>query len=153
MFLTCSFVLIAKSCIIPTLFYGLEIYANCDVTSQHKLKIAYNSIARFIFNLHRSGHVTQFAYKIFDISLADYIKSRTIIFLHKVIYTREPSYLFKKLQFSTSTRTKNIICIQHRFLLSNRQFFINTIRTWNELPNYIKKLGAQHYLRQNFSHT
>jgi len=153
MFLTCSFVLIAKSCIIPTLFYGLEIYANCDVTSQHKLKIAYNSIARFIFNLHRSGHVTQFAYKIFDISLADYIKSRTIIFLHKVIYTREPSYLFKKLQFSTSTRTKNIICLQHRFLLSNRQFFINTIRTWNELPNYIKKLGAQHYLRQNFSHT
>jgi len=62
--------LIAKSCIIPTVFYGLEIYANCDVASQHKLKIAYNSIARFIFNVHRSDHVIQFAYKIFDISLA-----------------------------------------------------------------------------------
>jgi len=57
-FLTVSVrLLIAKSCI-PTLFYGLEIYANCDVASQHKLKIAYNSIARFIFNLHRSDHVT-----------------------------------------------------------------------------------------------
>jgi len=120
--------LIAKSCIIPTLFYGLEIYANCDVASQHKLKIAFNSIARFIVNLHRSDHVTQLAYKIFDISLEDYIKSRAIIFLHKVIYTREPSYLFEKLQFSRSTRTKNIICIRH-----------NAIRTWNELPNYIKE--------------
>jgi len=53
--------LIANSCLIPTLFYGLEIYANCDVASQHKLKIAYNSMARFIFNLRRSDHVTQFA--------------------------------------------------------------------------------------------
>jgi len=121
--------LIAKSCIIPTLFYGPEIYANYDVASQHKLRIAYNSISHFIFNMPRSDHVTQFAYKIFDISLADYIKSRTIIFLHKVIYTREPSYLFEKLPFSRSTRTNNIICIRHRFLLSNRQFFINTIRT------------------------
>jgi len=69
--------LIAKSCIIPTLFYGLEIYANYDVASQHKLKIAYNSIALLIFNLHRSH-------------------SRKIIFLHKVLYTREPSYLFEK---------------------------------------------------------
>jgi len=67
------------------------------------------------------------------------MKSRTIIFVHEVIYTREPSYLFEKLQFIRSTRTKNIICIRHRFLLSNRQFFINAIRTWNELSNYIQE--------------
>jgi len=42
------------------------------------------------------------------------------------------SYLFEKLQFSSSTRTKNIICTRHRYLLSRRQFFIYAIRTWNE---------------------
>jgi len=77
--------------------------------NDHVNNSIHSSIARFIFKMHRSDHVTQFAYKIFNISLADYIKSRTIIFLHKVIYTKEPSYLFEKLQFSRSARTKNII--------------------------------------------
>jgi len=86
--------LIAKSCLIPTLFYGLGIYANCDVVRQHKLKIAYNIIARVIS--HARDHVSQFSYKIFDISLVDYMKSRTIVLLHKVIYTRKPSYLKMK---------------------------------------------------------
>jgi len=68
------------------------------------------SISRFIFKMHRSDHVTQL----------DFMKSTIIIYLHKVIYTRKP--LFEKLQLSRSTKTKNIICIRYRFMLSKRQF-------------------------------
>jgi len=46
-------ILIAKSCIIPTLFYGLEIYANCGVASQHKLKIAYEYVGDWYISVYK----------------------------------------------------------------------------------------------------
>jgi len=38
---------IAKTKLTPLLFYGVEVFGNCDATSQHKLLVAFNKVARY----------------------------------------------------------------------------------------------------------
>ncbi|XP_065358619.1 uncharacterized protein LOC135952544 [Calliphora vicina] len=63
------------------------------------------------------------------------LKIRVLIFLHKIIYTQQPEYLFRLLRFGRSPRGKNIIIPHHRKLVSEWQFLINATRLWNTLPH------------------
>ena len=71
----------------------------------------------------------------------DSLKINALTLLHKVIYTQEPSYLFNRIQFAISNRGKQIIQLRHRTLIFEWQFFTNTIRLWNSLPNPLQITG------------
>ena len=79
----------------------------------------------------------------------DLLKIKALILLHKVIYTREPSYLFNRIQFARSNRGKQIIQLKHRTLISECQFFTNTIRLWNSLPNPLQINGNALQFKKN----
>ena len=50
--------LLAKTYLIPTLFYSCEIFANCDTISNRKINVAYNNIARYVFSTKRFEHIS-----------------------------------------------------------------------------------------------
>jgi len=102
--------LIAKVILLPTLFYGIEIFRNCDVRDLRTLTVAFNSVVRYVFNLRRFDHVSELTYKILDLNLTSWIDLRILIFFHKIVTSGEPKYLFNKLTPATSVRTKNYIC-------------------------------------------
>jgi len=72
--------LIAKVILMPTLFYGIEIFENCDSRDMRTLTVAFNSIVRYVFNLRRFDHVSQLVYNILDLNLTSWIDLRTLIF-------------------------------------------------------------------------
>jgi len=41
-------ILIGKTKLTPLLFYAVEVFGNSDATSQHKLLVAFNNVARYI---------------------------------------------------------------------------------------------------------
>lgn len=130
--------LIAKTYLLPTLFYGVELFAACGPNNEHKLKVAFNNIARYVFAIKRGEHITQSANKIFGMPFKNYLKLRTLLYLHKIVHTKEPEYLYSKLQFSQSSRVKNIVPRRYAFLNSERHFFIFAVRLWNELGMDLK---------------
>ena len=85
--------LVAKCYLIPVLLYGCEIYANCDANDLRKLKVAYNNIARYIFNRGIRDSISVFSYQISDMCFENLLKFKSLIFLHKMIYTAQPNYL------------------------------------------------------------
>jgi len=65
---------------------------------------------------------------------------RTLIFLHQIINTGSPNYLFEHIQFTRSTRDKIIVPIRHFKASSERQFFLYSVSLWNSLPSYIRAI-------------
>lgn len=130
--------LLAKTYLIPTLFYGLEVFYNCDASDQSKLKIAFNNIARYVFNKGRNDRISAHAFHIFKMRFEDYLKYRSLVFLHKILTNNEPSYLKDRIKFANSNRGKKIIQFKFKTTKSEKQFYIPTIRLWNSLPSYIQ---------------
>lgn len=133
--------MLAKTYLLPTLLYGCEVFAYCDYNDSRTLNVAYNNIARYVFNKTRRDRISEFAYKIFNVQFSNYLKIRCLIQLHNIIYTKEPFYLYNRVQFARSNRGKKLILPRFKKLSSERQFFINTIRLWNSLPNYLQLLS------------
>jgi len=133
--------LIAKTRLMPLLLYGCELYANCDSSHKLKLRVIYNNIVRFVYGLRRSDDLTPFRNKLYGYSFDYLLKFRVLIFLQKVIHTKEPNYLYSRLRFSRSERNQNIIPVRHTTLLSERQFYLYAIRLWNALPASIQSVG------------
>lgn len=126
--------LLAKTYLVPTLIYGCELFAFCNSDSKRKLNVTYNNIARYVFGLKRFDRVSDYSKKIFGLSFDNLLICRSLIFLHKIIYTCTPSYLYDKLSFMRSNRGKRLVQIRHNSHLSEQHFFVNTIRIWNQLP-------------------
>jgi len=95
--------LIAKTKLTPLLFFGVQVFGNCYATSQHKLLVAFNNVARYIFNRRGTDRISDTTFKIFDKPLKVWIEYKTLVLLHKVITTYEPKYLFSKLPHPLKT--------------------------------------------------
>lgn len=77
--------LIAKTYLTPTLFNGVYVHrGNGEATSKQKLKVAFNSVAGYIFNLKKTDHVSLFSYKIFYLNFNDWTNARALQLLHTV---------------------------------------------------------------------
>jgi len=149
----CTRLLIAKSYLIPTLLYGCEIFANCDSVSENMLNVAYNNIARYVFGAGRYESISSRAYTINNVTFKNLLKIRTLLLLHKIIFLKEPSYLYERLRFSNSRRNNALIQLRHSCLLSERQFFIFGIRLWNSLPTNIQQLSnASQFKKEIFNY-
>lgn len=133
--------LLAKTYLCPVLLFGCEIYAGCDSSDFSKLSVAFNSIARYVFNKNRRAHISPLSYSIYNMDLKNLLGFKSLVFLHKIIYTQQPSYLFNRLRFARSNRGNKLIQQRIKTLLSERQFFIYAIRLWNKLPPTIQNIN------------
>lgn len=133
--------LLAKTYLLPSLLYGCELFNNSDSASKQKLNVTFNNIARYIFGLSRYHTITQFSKQIYNLSFENILNCRSLLLLHKLIYTKEPAYLYNRICFSISNRGKKINSMRYQKLISERHFFINTIRLWNQLPHNIQILS------------
>ena len=85
--------LLAITYLISGPLYGCEIYANCDANDLRKLKVAYNIIAKYIFNRGVRDSISMFSYQICNMYFQNLLKFKCLIFLHKIIYTAQPIYM------------------------------------------------------------
>lgn len=145
--------LLAKTYLLPTLLYGCELFASCDSISSSKLNVLFNNIARYVFDLKNHGPVSSFSKQIYGITFDNFLKTRVLIFLHKIIYNEQPDHLFKRLCFSRSNRGKRIISFKQQSLMSEWQFFVNAVRLWNSIPHNAQIINnAQNFKKNIFEH-
>lgn len=139
-------ILLAKSYLIPILLYGCELFSSCDTNSKKKLNVMFNNITRYVYGLSRRRSVSSFSVKLYDMSFDNFLKTRVLLFLHKIIYTRQPEHLSNRLIHSRSSRGRRLILFRHHTLISEWQFFLYAIRLWNTLPHSSQVISnAQHF--------
>jgi len=126
--------LLVKQLILPTITYAEIVYSSLDSRSLQKLKVAFNFAARYIYNLKRFESVSNYVTSILGCTIETYIKYRNCIFMHKLINSKSPAYLYNKLHFSQSNRNITLILPTFQYSESEKLFFINAARLWNSLP-------------------
>lgn len=136
-----------KTLLVPIITYTEAIYCKLDSLSQNKLQVAFNGMIRYIYGLRRYDHVSAYQNSILGCSLTQYLNARNCIFLHKIIYSKSPRYLYEKLQFAQSDRTFNLIVQPYNYTNSSRLFFTHAIRLWNSLPVNIRRTSGAFQFR------
>ena len=115
------------------------IVGQLDSANFMQLNKAFNAMTRFVFNLRRFDHVSHVSSEIFGFTLEKLLLYKRQIFLFNLIRTKEPRYLFDKLEFVQSTRLHlNIKVPRFHYRSTGLSFFINDIIYWNSLPQHIK---------------
>lgn len=142
-------ILLAKSYLIPSLIYGCELFAKCDASSKRRLNVAYNCIIRYVFGLKRHSRISMFSSLLYGFSFENLLKLRVLVFLHKIIYSRQPDHLFNKLSFAHNCRGKRIRTMSYRTLMSQWQFFVFAVQLWNSIPHSIQTLVTAREFRCN----
>lgn len=130
--------LLAKTYLLPTLSYGSEIFSGCSSCDMRKLNTTYNNIVRYVYGLKKFDRVTPFSRRFMQLPFNKFLNMKCLIFLHNIIVKKEPEYLYDRLKFARSQRGRYIIQLRHRNHASECQFFIMSIRLWNQLPNYLQ---------------
>lgn len=128
-------VLLAKAYLMPSLFYACEVFSNCDSVSTRKLNLVFNNICRYVYGIGKYDHISYFNKQLYGISIDNLFKLKSLLFLHKIIYLRQPPYLYRRLSFARSNRGNMLITFRYRTLTSERQFFTNVLPLWNTLPH------------------
>lgn len=142
-------VLLAKTYLVPGLIYGCELFANSDSESKRKLNVLFNNIIRYVYGLRKHDHISSYAKSLFGVTFENLLKIRVLILLHKIIFTRTPSYLYNNLRFARSNRGQKLIIPRHRTLISEWQFFVYAVRLWNTLP-HTQQTNSNALLFKNF---
>lgn len=130
--------LLAKTYLMPSLLYGCELFSNCDSISEQKMNVVFNNICRYVYGIGKYDHISNCSLKLYGVSLRNLFNIRLLTLLHKIINSKLPVYLFRRLIFARSNRGKRLISFRYRTLTSEWQFFINVLPLWNSLPNSIQ---------------
>ena len=126
------------------LFLISYMFASCDSVSRRRLKVTYNAIAQHML-------ISHLAQLISNVTFENLMNSRTLVFLHKFIYKRQPPYLYERLLFSR--RGNRINSIKYNKVTSQQHFCIHSIRLWNQLPPQIQMISnANHFKTAIFKH-
>lgn len=140
--------ILVKSLILSHLFYCDIIFSNMNAEIKRKVFKVYNSCIRYIFNLKKYDHISQYSRSIFGCTLECYLEHRIAVFIFRVIKTRSPSYIFRRLSFSASTRTLNLNLPSFSTTVMDKSFIVRAAKIWNSLPLKIKSLDRVEQFRR-----
>lgn len=144
--------LLAKSYVIPALLYGCELFASCDSVSKRRLNVVFNNIVRYVYGLKKYTSISTLSKTIYGVCFDSFLKIRVLLFVHKIIYSGKPEYIYDKFRFARSRRGKKLIIPSHQTLTSEWQFYVNATRLWNSLPHSLQLISnVTHFKKQLFS--
>ena len=123
---------VAHSILMSQLTYGIEIFAGTNASNLNNLQICLNNIVRYVYKVSRRDHISEFVSDFLGCSFKKFISFRCIFLLYKILYFKQPNYLFQKFNFSRSTRVRNLIIPYFRTNIMANSFLVRVIVLWNQ---------------------
>lgn len=139
--------LLAKTYLMPSLLYGCELFYSCDSVSRQRLNVLFNNVCRYVYRKRKFDHITPHVSALYGVSIENLFKIRALTLLHKIVHYKSPSYLFDRISFARSNRGQLLIPFKQRRLVSEWQYYIQTIRLWNTLPHSIQTISNTNHFK------
>lgn len=128
---------LAKTLIVPLFQYCDVIFSSANGIIMKKLYSAFNAVTRYVHNLSKYDHISQYSKSLLGCSFPNYVKYRYCCTVFKVLY-ESPNYLANFFQRGRSTRTNDLILPRINSSATKHSFKIRGIGLWNGLPQTCK---------------
>ena len=132
---------IAHALLLSKLLYGLEVYSGCNSTQTMRVKLLFNRVARYVYNIKRSDHISEHVHSMLNCNVECFIKLRVILLLYKIIGFQKPLYLTRLFTFSASLRNQQIVRPRIFTSLFEQSFVVRASRIWNGFPRQLKQFS------------
>jgi hypothetical protein len=100
------------------------IFSKSSARLRERLKLAFNSCARFIYSISRYEHISTYTNRILGVPLDMYYSMRIGCMINKIIKIGGPQYLFDELRFGQSSRLFNLLVPAHSLNARACSFFV-----------------------------
>lgn len=143
---------LSDSLVLSLMNYADIVYGPClDVKTADRLQKIQNNCIRLIYNLTRYDHVSNKINETGWLNMRYRRQLHLVCFVHKLLRTRCPSYLFNKLKFRSSyhninVRSQNLLNIpRHRTTFFRRSFSYCSSKLYNAVPTEFKSYNLQRF--------
>lgn len=144
---------LVRSLIMPIFMYCDIVYYNLNSTLNRRLKVAFNSCIRFIYNLRRYDSISGPVKSFLGCSFENFFSYRMTIFMYNLIKYKEPNYLFEKLTFGNSQRHNNLAMQRYNNNYGRYSILTRGVREWNGLPLNLKAgISSELFRRKGLEH-
>lgn len=133
---------LVKSLILPIFTYCDIIFNKCDSISRRLLETTFNNCTRYVHDIRKFDHISEYRNSILGCDLFQLYYHRTAMFIFRIINSETPIYLFEKLKFSRSLRTRNINLPAMSCNVYRNSGLINAIITWNSIPPEVRNITS-----------
>lgn len=135
--------MLVKSLVMPAFSYCDSVYStNLTASAVRSLEGAFNACVRFVHRLRRYDSTRDHVCGLLGCSLMTYFKRRCCSFMHSLVLTREPGFLYDKLSRGRSVRSRQFVIPQHSTAQYNRSFFVRTVADYNSIPASVRALTS-----------
>jgi hypothetical protein len=103
--------------------------------------LAFNACIRYVYNLRRFDHISEYVRGILGCDLFTYLEIRLAVFIHRVHLSSVPAYLGSHLRLGSSLRHRLFVAPGPTPITSmrNNSTIFRGIRLWNCLPAIAKE--------------
>jgi len=133
---------IIRSYVLPFLYYGDILYFSAKRKFLKKLERALNSCTRFVFDLRRYDRLSNHRNILLGRSFHNHLKLRVCLFIFKILFFKQPAYLFNEFNLTISRRANMLLIPNYKSNYYNSSLFVAGIRIWNSLPRNIRMAGS-----------
>jgi hypothetical protein len=100
---------LALSLVVPLFFYCDVVCSKTSAGRRHKLKVAFNSCARYVYGVSRRDHISDYANSLLGMPLGMFFSFGICCQMYIIVSSGEPGYLYDSIQFGRSRRLGGII--------------------------------------------
>lgn len=130
--------LLVKSLLMPHFAYCCPVIGDLSASAKKILEKPFKACVRFVYGIGRYDSVSNFVNGLLGTDLFSYFDYLTSTFLHKVVITKEPDYVYERLNFGSSDRTFNLLLPRNNKDVVNRSMFVRGVAKYNALPGAVK---------------
>jgi len=128
-----------KSLVVPLFLHCDVIFSKSQSGLQNRLNLAFNSCARYVYNIRSSESISNAASRILGLPFGKYLSFRICCQMHRIISTQCPRYLYDKLRFGHSSRLHVLHLPRHALTSTANSFFVRGVALWNLLPISVRR--------------
>jgi hypothetical protein len=134
--------MLVTSLIVPQLLYCDVIFSKSSARLRERLKLAFNSCARYIYGISRYEQISNYTNRILGVPLDVYYSMRICCMINKIIKSGGSRYLFHELRFVQSSRLFNLLVPVHSLNARACSLFVQGTILWNDLAPAVKRGGS-----------
>lgn len=138
------FLLKARLALVKSLIVPLFTYMRGWFTRQtcKPATFCFFELLLLVIDLFIGLYAQGYSERLLGCSILNYLRYRQCLFLHRLVISKAPDYLYSKLQLGRSSQNRMFVLTQNTWLQCNRSFVLRPVSNFHSWPESVKRMSS-----------